>query len=490
MGDGAATLAVAATALVFGPLLVALIVFVVPWPALRERLALLVSIALLGALGTLSSELMTGGAARLALGARAAPLGIELALDGLSLAMLWMTALVALAVNAWAADWLRGAANASQRGFGVIWPVLWSALNALFLAADLFNVYVTLEIVTLAAVALVVLTRGRAALQAAMRYLVFALAGSILYLLGVALVYAASGVLTFALLPAALPPSPAASLALLVITAGLAMKAALFPVHGWLPAAHAAAPSPASAVLSALVVKAGAYLILRLWLGPFDALWSQALAQGMGAVGAAGIVYGSVQALRQQHIKRVIAYSTVAQLGYLPLLLPLASIAAWQGTVYHALNHGLAKAALFLAAGNLLHMHGDGRVHALRIADRQGALNVAAIAIAGVSLAGLPPSGGFVAKWWLLEAAFATGQWWWAIVIVAGGLLAAAYMVRLLHPALGHGAPHADATAHASAGALMLWAPFALAMLTLVLGSCGNWLAPYIAIGAPLPGHG
>ena len=492
MTEAAGPLAVVATALVFAPLILALLLFVLParWQLgrLAPLLAVLLALALLGALGVLSADLLAGGAHRLALGARAAPLGIELAVDGLSLAMLWMSALVALAVNLWAADWLRDPANQSQAAFRVIWPILWSGLNALFLSADLFNVYVTLEIVTLGAVALVVLTRGHAALHAAIRYLLFALAGSILYLLGVALAYGASGVLAFALLPAALPPSPSASTALLVITAGLAMKAAMFPVHGWLPPAHAAAPSPASAVLSALVAKAGAYLILRLWLGPFGAHWSDTLAQAMAAIGAAGIVYGSVQALRQTQIKRVIAYSTIAQLGYLPLLLPLASIAAWQGVLYHALNHGLAKAAMFLAAGNLVHALGDDRIQAIRTPDRHAALNLAAIAIAGVSLAGLPPSGGFIAKWWLLEAAFAQGQWWWAIVILAGALLAAAYIVRLLRPALSSEA-FADSappgTAHAPIGALRAWAPFALAALTIVLGFCGNALAPLLVLGLP-----
>jgi multicomponent Na+:H+ antiporter subunit D len=476
-------------ALVFGPLLAALFAWLVPQRRLHDGVAVGLATGLLAALGWLTDVLLVRGPARIALGGHAAPVGIELAVDGLTLVMLWLTGIVALAVNLHATAWARGSTGGHLgTTFRSLWLLLWSGLNALFLSADLFNLYVTLEIATLAAVPLVVLSRGAEAVAAAARYLYFALAGSILFLLGVALVYAETGLLGLAALREAQWSGPGALAALAAMTLGLAIKAALFPVHGWLPRAHASAPSEASAVLSALVAKAGVYLVLRLWLGPFEGHYGSALAQGLAAVGAAGILYGSLQALIQPRLKLVVAYSTIAQLGYLLLALPLASLLAWQGVLYHALAHGLAKAALFLAAGNLIRVVGNDHLELLAGGDRRLALNLAAIGLAGVSLAGLPPSGGFIAKWWLLSAALDGGQWWWALVIALGGLLSAAYVFRVLRYGLLSPDPRSGGALHHSEGRLpgiMLWSPLALAIGAIALGFAGAALAPMLAIGVP-----
>src|SRR5690606_27963061 len=132
----------------------------------------------------------------------------------------------------------------------------------------------TLEIATLAAVALVILAPGRKAVEAAMRYLILAMFASLLYLLGVVLVYAETGQLSMHRLAGSLSPRLSLQLSLVLMTAGLGIKAAMFPVHAWLPSAHASAPSPASALLSALVAKAAVVLILRLWTGPFVGVWT------------------------------------------------------------------------------------------------------------------------------------------------------------------------------------------------------------------------
>ena len=207
------------------------------------------------------------------------------------------------------------------------WPLLGfllAGLNALFVSADLFNLYVTLEMVGLAAVGLVAAGGGTQQVAAALRYLFATLLGSGAYLLGVALLYGAYGTVSSAtLLPLVTAEAPRLVwIAAGLMVTGLLLKTALFPFHFWLPPAHGGAPAPVSALLSALVVKASFYLILRLWLGPLQALLPS-FAWLLALLGAAAIFWGSWQAIRAVKVKRLIAYSTVAQLGYLFLIFPL-----------------------------------------------------------------------------------------------------------------------------------------------------------------------
>lgn len=473
-------------ALVFAPLMTGLVLYLAPRPGLLEKVPVGLAAILLAGVVLLSGEYLDSGPVFLAMGGHPGPLGIELQLDALALAMLWLVAAVALAVTVYTAAALPARDGAAGTGFRLLWMPLWSALNALFLAADLFNLYVLLELVSLTAISLVTLHGGSRAIGAASRYFLFALGGSTFYLLGVAVLYADTGLLTLRLLQASPSGSPAVPLALGCMTLGVAMKAALFPVHGWLPHAHARAPSAASAVLSGLVVTGGAYLIIRLWLGPFQALAGGPAAQVMGAAGAAGMVYGSLQALRQSRLKKLIAYSTVAQLGYLLLALPLASALALQGATLHAVSHGLAKAAFFLAAGNLIRLSGNDRLETLGNGDRRLAGPLAVMAVAGASLAGLPPTGGFMAKWQLASAALASGQWWWAAAVVGGGLLAAAYVARVLQ--YGLMAPRENGHRQHDGGALpraMSWPPLALALAAAALGLAALALAPWLPGAVP-----
>ena len=214
-------------------------------------------------------------------------------------------------------------------------------------------------------------------------------------------------------------------------------KAALFPLHFWLPPAHANAPAPVSALLSALVVKGAFYILLRLWFEAFPALMTPAVAQAFGVLGAAAILWGSVNALFQPRLKLLIAYSTVAQLGYLFLLFPLAAardggFLAWSGGLIFLGAHACAKTAMFLTAGNILHAAGHDRIKDLDGITHVLPVSAFAFGLAGMSLMGLPPSSGFAGKWLLLSASLAQGQWWWVAVMLVGSLLAAAYVMRVL----------------------------------------------------------
>jgi len=422
---GSASLA----ALVFLPLLAGTLAAVLPARAGR---ALVVG-SLLGLpllLLAPTAALQDGARSELLLAGYAPPLGIRLVFDGLAALLLWLVAVVGVATSLHA--WSSIGAVRTARRFWPLWGLCFSGLNLLLLSADLFNLYVGLELVSLSAVALVAWVGSLDALRAAMRYLLLAMLGSLVYLLGVALVHAGSGTLDITLAGQRLDDELLRGAALALMTGGLLLKAAVFPLHGWLPFAHANAPGPVSAVLSALVVKACLLLLYRLWFGGLVALPPEAAGTLLAALGGAAVLFGSLLALRQQRLKRLVAYSTVAQLGYLMLVFALPTAAAWQGTVYHALSHGLAKAAMFLAAANLMQRLGSDALIRLRGADARLPLSAFAFALAGVSLTGLPPSGGFLAKWLLLSAAWAEQAWHWVAVLLLGSLLAAAYLFRVL----------------------------------------------------------
>lgn len=422
------------------------------------------------------AQQVTGGNMRVhSAGGWGAPLGIDLMADGLSALMLLLTQAVALPLVLYA----RAYFGRHAQGGRYFWPstgYLLAAMNALILSADLFNLYVTLELLGLAAVGLVAAGGSAGAISAALRYLFATLVGSGTYLLGVALLYGTYGTVSLSVLaPLVTQAAPTAvALAAGLMLAGLMLKTALLPFHFWLPQAHSEAPTPVSALLSALVIKASFYLVVRLWTTLFAPLATPAAAQLLGLLGAAAILWGSVMALRQLRLKMLIAYSTVAQIGYLFLLFPLATQttpeaaqSALQGTLMQALAHGLAKAAMFAAAGAIILATGHDQIARLGGITAHQPLSVFTFALAGVTLMGLPPSAGFLAKWLLIDGAIAARQWGWIVVIIAGGLLTAAYVFKVLRHAFVR--TEQSATFRPLPG-MLEWPAFLLALASLALG--------------------
>ena len=425
----------------------------------------------------------------------APPLGVAFRADGLSAAMMIAAAVLVSGIGLFARNQFSNPPDAEARAPLVFWTLLpanWGALNAVFIGGDLFNLYVALELLTFAAVPLVSLDGRAETLAAALRYLLFALLGSILYLLGAVLLYGAYGTLDIVLLSDRIHAGPVASDAVSLMTAGLLAKAALFPFHLWLPPAHAGAPAPASALLSGLVVKAPFFLVVRLWFDVMTRLPEPAAAELLGALGAAAIIFGSVLALRQARLKLLIAYSTVAQIGYLFLVFPLAinpetghpwSNAAWTGGVLQAISHAFAKAAMFMAAGLIAEALGHDRIASLSGIGRALPITVFAFALGGLSLMGLPPSGGFVAKAMLLTAAVAEGQWWWAVVVLAGGLLAGGYVFLVLARALADASEPVPPLVTISSGRQAI--SVALALCAVLLGFVPLRPSELLQIGRP-----
>lgn len=466
--------------LVLLPLFAGIVSFI--WPKSNKIVGISALCGTLFLVAGLAFRLQESGAYYHLVSGWGAPLGINLYVDGLSFLMLAITALVGTATSIYATKYFT---LESVTWFWPIWLFMIAALNALFLSQDIFNFYVTLELIGLASVALTALSNTKESLTGATRYLLVTLLGSLAYLLGVALLYHGFGSVDLTNLSKKIESIPVVWAAMGLMSAGLLLKSALFPLHFWLPPAHASAPTPVSAVLSALILKASFYILLRLWLYLFSAVGDLYLEVLFGLLGSVAILWGSIQALLQTRLKLLIAYSTVAQIGYLFVAFSLAiggMPLAWNAVVYLMLSHALAKSAMFLVAGNLLHFSGHDRIVDLdRIAQRLP-LSTTAFALAGVSIIGLPLSGGFVAKWFLLEASLMNENWGYTIIIIIGSLLAAGYIFKVLGFAFTEASVPHEAKVISP---YMEWAPLALSIMAIIVGFFAIPLLSLVNTGNP-----
>lgn len=422
----------------------------------------------------LARALWLDGAVRLPVGGWGGPLGIELAVDGLSLLMLAAALPVATFVGLQA--WQRPVG-------GLFWPLFfafWGTLNALFLSADMFNIYVALELLTLCSVSLIAWSGSVEAVAAALRYMLAAMLGSVSVLFGICILYGVVGSLSLQDIAGLAAHGGGGRLAAALILVGLLLKAAAFPLHFWLPPAYLHAAPPGDALLAALGSKAALYLMVRLWPAlTGGAGIGMSLPTALGALGSIAVIWGSLMALRAERLKELLAYSSISQMGYLPLLFPLGLAAAVSGeqalggVVMLLLSHTLAAAAMFLAAEGISARAGGDFISGLRRGGGGPPLAVYAFGLGGVTLIGLPPSGGFVAKWLLLKASFESSQWWWIPALALGSLLTAGYVFRVVRETVAEGqagqpaAPEGGATSHLLG--------FVLALSAILLGLVSVW---------------
>ena len=469
------------TLVLFAPLFGAILAFILPRAAAAIGLAAVLLTG--GALVWLITQVLAAGELILALGGWAPPLGIALRADGLSVAMLTMTAVVGLLVSIGALDALRDARQ--RQYFWPLWLLLLTGMNGVYLSTDIFNLYVMIEVIALAAVGLTVLSGTREAVRAGLEYMYASILGALLFLMGVGFVYLQLGRLDFAGLIAA-EPSGAISAALALMIVGLALKTALFPLHFWLPAAHANATAPASALLSGLVVKAALYIFLR--LTTYMPLPDEILVTLIGALGAGAVLWGGVQALRAERLKLLVAWSTVVQIGLIFIAFARAGqvglTESWKAAALLILAHGVAKAAMFLAAGRIKDEIGHDRIADLDKSDIRPTLAQFTFALAAISIIGLPPSLGFIGKWSLMEGAMAAGYWHWVAVTMVGTLMSVAYFSRVFAGFLRFDRMRGEIAEH-KGWALADIAPLTLAVSAITLGLLAAPILSFIELGYP-----
>ncbi len=371
------------------------------------------------------------------LGGWVPPVGIEYVLDPLAAYMACIISLIGLLISIYP---VHAAFDVTPARAVPLYPLvllLLAGLMGVILSGDLFHLFVFLEIYAISTYALVSLG-GRRAVFASLRYLLLGTLGSGLYLLGVGFVYFSTGTLNMAdaaSLLGGVADSPTILGALALIVLGLALKMALFPLHIWLPDAHSYSPPGVAALLAAVQVKAGAYALIRILYDVFGPtyLGEDGLPVGIALTwfGAAGIVVGSVLAIRQTDIKRMLAYSTVAQLGYIGVGIGLGTPLALVGALLHVLNHAIMKSGLFLVAGGIIQRTGLKTISRFSGLGARMPWTMAGFAVVAASMVGIPPTAGFFSKFYLVWATVDVGAWMLAVVIVGSSVLTLAYFVRL-----------------------------------------------------------
>jgi len=365
------------------------------------------------------------------------PLGINMVIDGLSCLILLAISVVSAAAMLFSTGYMEQ--YTAKPKFLSLFMLMVAGMNGLVLSGDLFNVFVFLEIASIASYALVGFGCQHEELEASFKYLVLGSVGSSLILLGIALVYANTGALNMAYISKAIQTSgfnPGLTFALALLVTGLALKAALVPFHAWLPDAHPSAPAPISAMLSGILIKVlGIYALARLLFNVFGV--STHIGWLLIVLGLLSMIAGAFLAIGQSDLKRLLAYSSISQVGYIVLGIGLGALIiasagpnpapkqlAWAslailGGLLHLVNHAVYKALLFLTSGSIEMATGTRQLAQLGGLARRMPVTRATCAIASASIAGVPPFAGFWSKLILVIAAVQAGFYWIAAIIVS-----------------------------------------------------------------------
>ena len=382
-------------------------------------------------------RVLTEGTLRHFLGSWPPPFGIEYVFDKLSAFMLVIIVFIGLIAVVYPPQ--AGLYTTPRRGipmYGLL-LLLIGGLVGVVITGDMFNLFVFLEIYSLASYALITLG-GDKAVVASFRYLVLGTIAGSFYLLGVGFIYFATGTLNMADAASILPPlygSPAVMTGLALIIIGMGIKWALFPLHVWLPDAHSYAPPLIAAVLAAVQVETAAYVIIRFMISVFRPDYFSTtlpITTIIGWMAAAAVIFGSVMAIAQKDFKRMLAYSTIAQVGYIGLGIGLANPLGLIGALLHILNHAFMKSCLFLVAGGIRYQTGIHEITGFSGLGRKMPLMMSGFAIAALSMVGIPPLCGFFSKWYLLLGSLDAHNYVFAIVLVASSLLTAVYFFRVI----------------------------------------------------------
>jgi multicomponent Na+:H+ antiporter subunit D len=401
--------------------------------------ALVVSAISLAISIALFLQVQASGTISYLLGSWAAPWGIEYRVDAVNAPFLVLVCAIGAVVAAFARRSVEAEIERGQHYlFWAVWLLCLAGLLGVAITGDAFNIFVFIEISSLATYVLIALGRDRRALVAAYQYLIMGTIGATFIVIGIGLLYLMTGTLNLADLAARIGdvrhvrPELAA---LAFLTVGISLKLALFPLHLWLPNAYAYAPSVATAFLAATATKVALYLLLRFGFtvfGQSQVLASLPLGSMLMLLSLAAMLTASTVAIFQSDVKRMFAYSSIAQIGHITLGVSLASVTGLTGGIVHVFNHALAKGSIFLLLGCAALRLGQPSIERLAGLGRRMPLTAAGLVVAGLSLVGIPGTVGFVSKWYLVLGALERGWWWVAALVVFSSLLAAVYVWRVV----------------------------------------------------------
>lgn len=423
---------------IFAPLVGALIALVL-WG--RKNVAqrwtmVAASLVALGFTLVLSAQALTDGVQVYRLGGWAPPYGITLTADGVTAFFLTAATLVNFAVMLYTFGCKDKAMERSS--YAPIALMQAGALNGAFLTGDIFTFFVFMELLVMSSVALVAISDKREGIEAATKYLLISAIGTLFLLVGIATSYAAFGTLNMADIARQSAEGGALSgVALTMLMCSFLLKSAAVPFHYWQPDFHTAAPTPMSALLSSVVVKVGVYGLLRLTTLLFPSQ-AELVQPALIVIGLIGVFFGGLTALGTHNIKRVFAYSTLAQIGFILIALGWGGEAALAAALLYSFSHALIKSALLMLAGWLASKTTDKTSSIIKSHGLGQKMPIASALffIGGLALAGIPPLNGFVSKLALVQGGVAAAensvnQWLALGLVVGGGILTLMYVTRL-----------------------------------------------------------
>ncbi|WP_224784928.1 monovalent cation/H+ antiporter subunit D family protein [Marinihelvus fidelis] len=424
------------------PLLAAPVVAMLPNGRLPWLLSSAVSWAVLAMAWCLLRGVLDTGAISYQMGGWAPPWGIEFRIDTLNAFVLFVVAAIGAVVTPFAGPSARSEVPERLTSlFFCLYLLTYTGLLGITATGDIFNMFVFLEISSLSSYALIALGRDRRALTAAYQYLIMGTIGATFFLIGVGLLYSVTGTLNIADLSARLPALEEVRVvhtAFAFMVAGVALKLALFPLHLWLPNAYTYAPSAVSAFIAATSTKVAVYVMIRVLFTVFGVEFSlreMPLQPILLVLSIIGVIATSLMAVNQLDAKRLLAYSSVAQLGYMAIGISFGTVLGLTAAITHIFNHALMKGALFLALGAVAYRIGSTRIRDMSGLAKVMPWTIMAFAIGGLSLVGVPLTAGFISKWYLVSAALEQGWWWLAVIMLLTSLLAVMYVWKVIEVA-------------------------------------------------------
>ena len=426
----------------------------------------------------LTIAVLSGQTQSYAMGGWPAPYGIALTVDAFSaLVLLVVTGAGAMALFAARPSIDQQIELERQPLFYSAWLLALAGPVGIMVSADAFNIFVFMEISSLASYILIAGGPNRRALPAVFKYLIMGTIGATFYLIGVGLIYMMTGTLNLADMEARLGTVTDLNPILVAagfITIGLALKAAVFPLHVWLPNAYTQAPHMVTVFLAACATKVALYVLIRFDYIVFQTNLDDHVVQFtlfMMPLAILGILVASAVAMFEGNLKRLLATSSVAQIGYILLGASFVSQTGLSASVMHLFNHALAKGGLFLAVACLAYHYRDLRLAQLGGAAARMPLSSAALVVCGFSLIGIPGTAGFISKWLLIVAALESSPWGWALVfvILISSLMAVVYIWRIVE-ALYFKEPVEHASSASEAPLQLLLVTWLVALLNIFFG--------------------
>lgn len=386
-------------------------------------------------------QVLDGQIISYALGGWDPPLGIEYRIDAANAFVLFLISGISTIALIYARESIaHEIRKASHTLFYCCYLLCFAGLLGVVATGDAFNVFVFLEISSLSTYVLIAMgaERDKRALTASYNYLIMGTIGATFFVIGVGFLYMATGTLNMADLAeriSGLTDSRTVQAGFAFIVVGMGLKAAIYPMHLWLPGAYTYAPSLVTTFLAATATKAAIYVLLRFMFSVYQPSFDfeiHTLNWVIIPLAVLAMFAASLIAVFQQDLKRLLAYSSVAQVGYMMLGIGLLNKAGLTATLIHLFNHGITKGALFMVVGAYAMRVGGTFCDQLMGMGRKMPVTSAAFVIGGLSLIGVPGTAGFISKWVLMESAFERGWWWMAILIVASSLLAVVYVWKIV----------------------------------------------------------